>query len=331
MKTLILIFLFFNALAVRGQLIPHRDTSSNLPPSREVAKYIKQLSKIVKNNSIYSDSLNWEVINDELSHLSKGLKTTEDAKVLALYIKEKLHEVGDNHSTFYDKTRASNYSVESIDGRQPFSKLLKNNIGYIYIPGFASTSDTTSVNFANKIQSLIKELDTQNEIEGWIVDLRENDGGNMFPMIAGLGPLTGEGTLCHYIDNNISYKLYYTNGATGVGKGESMLKVKKPYLLRNQNVPIAVLVSSMTASSGEMTAISFIGKPKVKLIGQPTGGYTTLNRTYKLFDGSEFNLAIGCVSDRNNNKYLGKIQPDIVVDEKEDIINVAQDWINKNK
>ncbi len=46
--------------------------------------------------------------------------------------------------------------------------------------------------FASLLQREIKELD-QNEIDNWIIDLRGNTGGNMYPMYLGLSPILGEG------------------------------------------------------------------------------------------------------------------------------------------
>lgn len=305
---------------------------SKEPPSHYVKKYSKKFNKIVKNNSIYSDSLNWNTINADIKILSKGLKTANDAHILSNYVLSKLIEVGDHHSSFMNKTIVKKIALQNLDRRQPFAKLLENQVGYIYVPGFISTNDTISINFANKIQTLIKDLDTKNIITGWIVDLRENTGGSLYPMIAGLGPLIGEGTLGNFIypKSNTTSKWYYSNGTAGIGNKKN-LNIKEPYTLKNSNTKIAVLIGSTTASSGEMTTISFIGKSNVKLIGQPSGGYTTGNKSFNLSDGSLLNLARSFVSDRNNKKYLNVIFPDILVDEKDKNITIliAQKWLNE--
>ena len=61
------------------------------------------------------------------------------------------------------------------------------------------------------------------------------------------------------------------------------------YKVRGRDIKIALLIDSMTASSGEMTAISFIGMPNVKVLGQPSAGYTTANTTFYMSDGTMFN------------------------------------------
>ena len=50
-----------------------------------------------------------------------------------------------------------------------------------------------------QIQDQIKIMDHPYNI-GWIVDLRGNGGGNMWPMLAGIGPILGEGIAGYFID-----------------------------------------------------------------------------------------------------------------------------------
>ena len=55
------------------------------------------------------------------------------------------------------------------------------------------------LNYAIHIQNLIKSLDSNYNIKYWIIDLRENWGGDMYPMIAGLAPIIGEGTYGYFV------------------------------------------------------------------------------------------------------------------------------------
>jgi hypothetical protein len=52
--------------------------------------------------------------------------------------------------------------------------------------------------FAVQTQELICSLD-QVHPGGWIVDLRGNSGGDMWPMVAGLGPIIGDGVLGAFV------------------------------------------------------------------------------------------------------------------------------------
>ncbi len=102
----------------------------------------------------------------------------------------------ENHSTLiapdldeiYDKTAP-------ICNDEPFIiSGLSSNIGYVQIPGFIGVGQV-EMDFAESIRT----QDSKN-ILGWIVDLRGNDGGNMWPVVAGIGPILGEGIVGFFID-----------------------------------------------------------------------------------------------------------------------------------
>jgi len=52
--------------------------------------------------------------------------------------------------------------------------------------------DRQFIAFETGLQKIIGDLDRSHPA-GWIVDLRGNVGGNMWPMLAGIGPVLGEG------------------------------------------------------------------------------------------------------------------------------------------
>jgi C-terminal processing protease CtpA/Prc len=293
--------------------------------SKSVKKHLKQVVKIVKKKSLYSDSLNWKKIENEIIAESKKIQTIEQCTVVTNYLISELRKVGDNHSFFLKNEKVRKIASANNDIKEPTGKYLGNNIGYVYVPGILSINHSVCVDFAYKIQNIIHSIDTLN-VNGWIIDLRENRGGNMYPMIAGLGPLVGEGVLGYFIGKNESYKSAWTYYKGQVG----YIKVETPYVLINKNIKIAVLIGEKTSSSGEMTTISFIGKNNTKLFGQPSGGYTTANQGFKLSDGSYLYLATSYVADRNAKKYLSKIIPDITVERDstfDNCIEIASKWL----
>ncbi len=287
--------------------------------------YGNEVKNYIKNNSIYRDSINWKQIDFDLANITNKIGI-EQNDLLNQYFLIQLRFAGDNHSYFQNKIQAKNYSSKDVVYIQPTAKLINKNIGYIMIPGFGSTNLSVMNKFADTIQQLIRKLDNENSIKGWVIDLRANGGGNMHPMIAGLGPLTGTGNLGYFIGKKSTAWRYKKNGVS------QNVKVKNPYVLKNQMSKIAVLVCPNTASSGEMTAISFIGKENVKLFGHPTGGYLTANASFSLSNGGVLFLASGYVSDRNKNKFLSKITPDVIVEETKGVnlaIETAVNWILK--
>ena len=80
------------------------------------------------------------------------------------------------------------------------------------------------------------------------------------------------------------------------------------------------------ASSGELIAISFIGRENTRSFGASTCGLSTSNSPFKLSDNYSLNLTTAYLADRNNNLYGITVDPDIVTT-NEDIIQNAVEWI----
>ena len=303
-------------------------------PAKEVTQYLLAFKKIVKENSLYADSLDWKKIDKDLKYLSRGINSMDDVAAPKDYILNKLREAGDNHSFLASKASFETSQKEQTSTSLPSSLLLDNNIGYINVPDFSSRNDSVQIAFATKIQQLIKTLDTEHTIKGWVVDLRDNPGGNMHPMLAGLGPLTGEGKSGNFVSakSKKATAWFYENGGFGVGKLVTT-QVERPYTLKQTQPKIAVLIGSRTGSSGEMTAVAFIGKENTKLFGQTSAGYTTTNQDYKLPNGARLYLASGYVSDRNNNMYFKNLLPDVEVvedsKEQDKTLEVAKAWLKE--
>src|SRR4029079_934252 len=119
-----------------------------------------------------------------------------------------------------------------------------------------------------------------------IVDLQTNTGGNMWPMLAGLGPILGEGALGGFLDvENVEVPWSYQNGVVMEGTHPRARTTGPAYRSTPESSPIAVLISRATASSGEAVAVAFQGRPQTRFFGGHTRGATTSNDQFPLRDG----------------------------------------------
>lgn len=182
-----------------------------------------------------------------------------------------------------------------------------------------------AIDFAQRIQDAIRNSDHP-DIIGWIVDLRENGGGNMWPMVAGIGPILGEEIAGYFVDvNNAHNSWRYKDGASFID-GYSIMTLEAPYELINPNPKVAVLWDGEVASSGEALAISFIGRENTRTFGTATCGLSTANTGFRLRDKSTLQLATAYMADRNLNLYGGQLIPDEEA-HAGNIIQKAIDWI----
>lgn len=295
-------------------------------PSDTVQAFYNQLFKIVEENSINRRKIDWADYKAKIWKRVANAKTiseTEAAMLLAMSL------LKDNHSSIIaDNKRVLYGGIGCQTAPAVTPPFTLDNVGYIEVKGF-SGSDQEAINFAQAIQNNIQRLDDKN-LKGWVIDLRRNTGGGMYPMIAGLGPFIGEG-VCGYfydIDNKPIHSFAYEKGNALLDMG-SIVKVDRPYRLINENPKVAILIGGATASSGEATTLAFVGRPNTRFFGTATCGVSTSNTQYTLpFYGYRLNLFTANMGDRTGKIYGAEIVPDEVVTD-EQIFDKAVKWISQ--
>jgi C-terminal processing protease CtpA/Prc len=76
-------------------------------------------------------------------------------------------------------------------------------------------------------------------------------------------------------------------------------------------------MGAATASSGEVLAAAFLGRPHTRTFGAPTRGLSAGNRTFPLSDGAALVLTVAATSDRSGVVHVGPLMPDEPVTELE--------------
>jgi carboxyl-terminal processing protease len=179
---------------------------------------------------------------------------------------------------------------------------------------------------ANSIQRAIMSAD-RDDLIGWMVDVRGNGGGNMWPMVAGVGPVLGEGVIGYFIGpTGAAIHWEYRDGASWVN-GLVQQRVDGPYRLRRDRPRVAVLTDNGIASSGEATVIAFRGRPDTRSFGDATCGLSTSNSSFTLSDGALLNLTTMVMADRTRTKYGDSIPPDEIVRDPDQAVQRALAWL----
>jgi hypothetical protein len=174
---------------LHAELIP-----AETPCAPVVQAYVDSLVSIVRQHSLVRDSVPWPQTQAALRTLTTGMQTPPQAYAAAGYLLEVLRRYGDDYSRFvsvtalHDKQGPAPGQVDPL----PVVKYLGGGIGYVSVPAFNAMNNRREVAFATHLQAQIRLVGTKHHVVGWIVDLRENKGGNLYPIVAGLGPLLGE-------------------------------------------------------------------------------------------------------------------------------------------
>lgn len=313
-------------LSVLAGMLVTCSPSPEPQPTEAVTKFYEKLFQLVEQNSINRREIDWPAYKAAVLAKVGNAQTvpeTEPAMTLALAL------LKDNHSTIDIVGRQSLYGGTGCQQSPPQGLSVSlPNIGYVEVTGFQGTSAEGKL-FAQAIQNNIARLDNPS-LKGWIIDLRRNTGGNMWPMIAGLGPLIGEG-ICggfYDIDGKLLSSFAYQNGSSMLGE-VVQAQVEKPYQLQRKNLKMAVLINGVTGSSGEATTLAFVGRPNTRLFGASTCGISTANTYYDLpFYGYKLNLFTAKMGDRAGKIYGKAITPNEVVSDDQ-AIGKAAEWINR--
>lgn len=199
-------------------------------------------------------------------------------------------------------------SLREVVGRmQAF--ICADGVGYLEVPRIVTTDPATCVLLADSLQQQIRKLATAGA-SSWILDLRNNTGGNCWPMIAGLGPLLGEGTCGYFVKPESRSSIRYEAGIAYHNNTE-ICRVRTAVVLKEEEKKnIVVLIGPNTSSAGEIAALAFKGLANVRFMGEATAGFTTGNKTYEMIDGSVLVLSVCREADRKGKLLEGKLQPD---------------------
>lgn len=207
-------------------------------------------------------------------------------------------------------------------------QLISNKYGYILMPAMLMLDiSQDSINReTQRMYDQIMELVNSHTLEGWIIDLRFNSGGNVFPMLTALYHFLGDQTLykCLSIEDEVASLVSLNRGVIHDSE-DNMDRAKislsaKPDL----EIPIALITGILTASAGELIPISFSGRSNVTVIGEPTAGLTTANSLTLLPFGTKITLTSSYMSDRNAH-YVPRITPDVIVEKQANFKDISKD------
>jgi carboxyl-terminal processing protease len=206
--------------------------------------------------------------------------------------------------------RANKHSFLQAPQPGAVSDVIAGQYGYIRVPQRGGAA----VALADSLHSAVRVLEAHG-VCGWVVDLRGNGGGNMWPMLAGVGPLLGDSIVGYYGSTPDAEAWYYRGGTSGIlhpdGTVEAASQVTvEPVALRTAAPPVAILIDGGTGSSGEAMAVAFRGRPHTRSFGAPTAGFATVNRGSILSDGANMVVTTGYYADRRRAAIGERLEPD---------------------
>ena len=313
------------------QIIPPDDIieSESLNPR----SYFNAAVLAIRQKAYKANNVDWDLILSNTHERVQASHSVGDIHPLIRYV---LRALGDDHSHLITPSYGEDIAPE--DAPDFGAYITPQGYAYVNVPSCGPAEDLGQ-SYANRIHENIKRLDEIAHPTGWIVDMRKNYGGNMWPMIAGLGPLLGNGEHGSFIDSSGKKdSITYINGEARYND-EVLNQIDEPYSIEGQPPAIAVLTSKDTASAGEIALIALLGHENVKVFGEATCGVPTANAGISLADGSTLLVTTSITADRRGRTYSSRIHPDVeaeidwenIGNEKDPTLVAATDWLSSIK
>ena len=278
------------------------------PPSESAGAYLESALVIMQQNAVNRSRVDWPALRARARARIAGAKRPTSTYAA---IRLALAELGDHHSFFLEPRASAERASGGSAWPDSNARLVDERFGYVRVPAYAGGEPAAIRQFAQQMQDAIRRLDSTRTC-GWIVDLRGNGGGNMWPMLAGIGPLLGDGVAGSFVapDGGNPVHWAFREGVMTLGGRVHVAAPQTPYQMRRPGSPVAVLTDGNTASSGEAVAISFRGLPNARSFGAATGGFSSANQNYSLPDSATILLTVALDADRTGAVYGGPVPPD---------------------
>lgn len=292
--------------------------------SDQARDYLDEVMDLMEAHSIRRTAIDWPAFRSEvIDAAGPALSISQTFPG----IRKALELLGDGHSSYRSPTGTFIFVPTRTcqsSGSGPVVGI-PEKVGYVRVGSFSGTAEQATA-FAAEIQANIRAAD-RDDLIGWIVDLRGNGGGNMWPMIAGIGPVLGSGIVGWFINpSGAETSWEYRDGASWIGSN-MIQRVDNPYTLKRPSPRVAVLVDNRVASSGEATFIAFKGRPHTRSFGEASCGLSTANAALGLSDGAILNLTVSVMADRSKTRYGNHVLPDEAVPEPAEMVSRAVAWL----
>lgn len=353
-------------MSLAGKKAPPRPQNSPTAITPDAAAFLSSAIDVMQEHALSSPSVDWAALRQEAFKRAAGAFNPIDTYPAVYWALVQINDPGSRlrlppglypdqiallEEAEKDARNTAPPSAQPAAPPTPFTArrlpeghidtVQGRTIGYVTLPTCAAKDNDGLLLYAADVRRILTGLSSQNP-KGWILDLRGNTGGNMWPMLTGIGPILGDGVVGSFVAADGKIPWFYQDGKSGTrntaGLETVSLNLQDTPLLVTPMAPVAVLVDSSTASSAEAIAIAFHGREQTRFFGEHTAGKSTAVQPFKLSDGAELYLTTAIDADRTGKVFPSGLAPDeifpsassIPPETSDPVVNGAQTWLVAN-
>jgi carboxyl-terminal processing protease len=274
-QLILLPFILLLSAATYGHPYGKGDTTL-LPCQQKAQKLLDEALTFMKRNYYRKQEVNWDQLAGAARERLLSFANCDDAYAAITWC---FHQLNEQHSFVMSPEKTARYTNDESEQPRPTDlspligeikgEWLQDSIAYLTIPWVSTTDSLICERVADSLQSVIASLDTRH-ISRWIIDLRKNSGGNFWPMLAGIGPLLGDGVCGYFVSaSGEQIPIQYRNGSAFQGRHEICRVSGTGYHTQCSQKSIVVLTGRRTVSAGEIVALAFKGRQQTRIFGEP--------------------------------------------------------------
>lgn len=284
-------------------------------PAERPQPDLERLLDLVQERYYRSEEVDWPLLRAQLASIPLPPADTDLLPTAAQLLRFRLP--GNRH-TFVRLT--SDLSVPAADIELPTCRQAAPDLWMLRLPG-ASFSEPAAVRrYVDAAHRCMRDVPVRAR---WIVDLRSNSGGNMLPMLASIEEFFPTGPLLALLDGRRTHTGIVSLARTGIVQDGRTVAAYRTRPGRRRTATVGVLMNASCGSSCEVVAVSFLGRPHTRLLGEPTAGLTTGNVPYPLDAHYSLLLTEGYMGDRCGHAVPERIAPDVALDPRDEAAAIA--------
>ena len=289
-----------------------------------------------KRYAVNVKKVNWDTVRAQMYQSIAYAQSVKDLKpafeILIATLRDnqaKLSNGNEVIAQYPDYKDAEIHNVVNTPEQTLTSKILDHDVRYIRIPSFDAKADL--VKEASAMRSIIDTLSKENA-SSWIVDLRGCNGTNFRLLMAGLGPLLGEGLIASEIDRNEKiHKMFEIHNGRLYEDQHLAAHFATPVDLSQSK--IAVLIDETTAGAGEIIALALKGRKQTQIFGWQSAGNVRITKQINVGQGLVLTLSSGYYQDRRGSIYKDNIFPQRKSDKslsEKGLMHEATSWLRQS-
>lgn len=331
------------------------------PPAFDPAPLLGEALYVARQRAYRSNRVDWPALEARVR--AKAVGAQDELDLLPAYV-VLLNGLDDNHS-HVQTSEARRQAFQARHGRSFYAASGIRRSGPAVTSAFSDRSRVESRTVAltgggaaellvvpafsgdaAMIQAYADGLfgslaDSRPRVCGYILDLRGNGGGNMWPMVTGLAPLFGDGLALGHQNaagENTTRGVLKDGATYWVGPergGEVIVRIEGWRDLRLVEAPVAVLQNDAVASSAEAVLAILAGRAHTRSFGQKSYGVASSKRGFELSDQTNLVITTAMMTDRQGRTYPEGFRPDepvvagpgLEADPDDAVVEAAKAWL----